>query len=192
MTQAQIKKLNEQIVFLKDRLSSLSQNNIENEEVEKLKNQLLDLKNKIVTSNKTAKDKTTVIKGYSAIHDYIEKNDLNPMFEEKDQKKLKDGTPYNIYSNETDTGYSNEMLPPKTPVSSSVTLNEEEIDIIVSSNTDQIAILTTPFQGVEELTVTKLNNTNKFTPPMAPSLEEDNTLPTVPDENSEDLVPFGD
>lgn len=217
MSREEIKKLNAKISFLQERFNSLSIEDKNNEEIKRLRDQLYTLKSNI---SEAASNPTKKIEGYSAVYDYTEKNNLKPMFDEEDQKKLKDGTPYNIYSDEEDDGYKEGITPPTTPVSSSININGEEIYIIVGSGTHQVAILSTPSNGVQSLVVKELTDTNSsdisppvppdvldpnppskpsqpsqpetensFTPPMAPTLGTGNTLPNVPNENLDDLVP---
>jgi hypothetical protein len=179
MTQEQIKKLSEQILLLKDKLASLSKKNSYNEDLDELKNQ-------IVIPINNSKEELKVIKGYSASYEYIEKNNLKPMYKESEKKILKDGTTYNIYSNTINKGYFEGITPPTTPISSSINVHGEELYIIVDSSTQQVAVLTISAQGEEELIVRELQETNteNISPPVPPNtLTQGSILPTVPDED---------
>jgi hypothetical protein len=207
MTREEIKRLNAQIAFLQDRLNSMATDDKDSQEVAKLKDQLNALKNTVVVNDTASFEPPKEIEGYSEVYDYIEKNDLKPMFEEQDTKKLKDGTPYNIYSNDTDTGYKEGITPPTTPVATSINVNGEELFIIVGSSTQQVAVLTTPEQGTQKLVVAQVTETNtaddisppvppslltansgdssesSFAPPSTPTLGTGSALPDVPDES---------
>ncbi len=102
------------------------------------------------TSKVAPKDKTTYnedvnsIKGYQAVYGYIAKNDYKHL--DDSVRTLKDGTPYNILVKEDDSE-SDEMIPPKTPISAEIDINGEKVYTIVSSRTTTIATLTNDDDG---------------------------------------------
>ena len=190
MTSDEISELKEQIDYLRNRLSSITNLTTNDNEISDLKNKLSSLTKKLIAKQKNTKEikevkkdndnnATKTITGYQNVYEYIEKHDLKPVYEEV--KELKDGTPYNIYADKVKRNDKDSSTPPASPVESLVYVYGQKVYAMVDPNTQKVAVLTTSNQDEQELTVMDLTNESSdvSSPPLPPAPDSSTVLPTT-------------